>query len=132
MAAPGRVRIAVRISQDVWLEEVERFSPSSPARTAAERERSKLESEGLELGHLQACEEAAADGTNLAGLYKVYVPIGDGPPSLRPYAFVFLPARSGSDVFLRLIAFGERHPDRRSRSVYERAHKRQHGRYPRQ
>lgn len=130
MAAPGRVRIAVRISRDVWLEEVERFNGSSPARTAAERELSALESNGLELRHLRACQDGSGDGTNLAGLYKAYVPLGEGPPSASPYAFVFLPARSGADVFLRLIAFGERHPDRRTRSVYERAHKRLHGRYP--
>jgi len=29
-----------------------------------------------------------------------------------------------------MLAFGERHPEPGSRSVYERAHKRLHGRYP--
>jgi hypothetical protein len=31
---------------------------------------------------------------------------------------------------LQLLAFGERHPPSGARSVYERAHKRLHGRYP--
>lgn len=130
MSEAGRARIAVRISEDVWLEEVERLKANSPARIAAERDRKVLDAHGLDLGQLQACDEAGPDGTNLAGMYKVYVPVGDGPPSKQPYGFVFRPARSGEDVFLRLMAFGERHPDRRSRSVYERAHKRLHGRYP--
>ena len=42
MATPGRTRIAVRISQAVWLEEVERLRRSSAARLAAERERRGL------------------------------------------------------------------------------------------
>jgi hypothetical protein len=64
------------------------------------------------------------------GRYKVYVPIQDALPSARPFAFVFSPARRGADVYLRLVAFGERHPQKGTRSVYERAHKRLHGRYP--
>lgn len=130
MPTSGRARIGVRISQDVWLDEVGRLRPRSPGRVAAERERGRLESEGLELRQLRACSEEAEDRTRLTGLFKVYVPIRDAPPSERPYAFVFSPAARGTEVYLRLVAFGERHPERRTRSVYERAHKRVHGRYP--
>jgi hypothetical protein len=126
----GRARIAARISRDVWLEEVERLNVRSRARIVAERERRTLEAAGVDLSQLRACSESGGDGTRLKGLYKVYVPIQDGPPSGRPFAFVFSPARRGADVFLRLVAFGERHPSRGTRSVYERAHKRLHGRYP--
>lgn len=129
MATSGRGRLAVRISEDVWLQEVERLSGRSRARVAAERERARLETAGVDLAHLRACSEAGTDGTRLKGLYKVYVPIKDGPPSGRPFAFVFSPARRGADVYLRLVAFGERHPQRGTCSVYERAHKRLHGRY---
>jgi len=55
------------------------------------------------------------------------VPLRDTPPSQRPYGFVFIPTREG---VLALVAFGERHPRPGTRSVYERAHKRLHGRYP--
>lgn len=130
MPTPGRTRIAVQISQAVWREEVERLRNGSRARVAAERERARLEGAGLELRHLTACSEEGEDGTRLGGLFKVYVPIADAPPSERPFAFVFSPARRGEDVYLRLVGFGERHPPPGTRSVYERAHKRLHGRYP--
>jgi hypothetical protein len=126
----GRARIGVRISPDVWREEVERLRAKSSGRVAAERERDRLEREGLELRHLRACSQEAQDHTSLAGLLKVYVPIRDDPPSQRPFAFIFSPAGRGNDVYLRLVAFGERHPRAATRSVYERAHKRLHGRYP--
>lgn len=129
-ATPGRGPVAVRISDDVWLEEVERLSTRSAARIAAERERAKLEQTGIDFPELRACLEKAGDGTRLKGLYKVYVPIRAAPPSARPFGFVFSPARRGADVYLRLVAFGERHPRKGTRSVYERAHKRLHGRYP--
>ncbi|OAI39319.1 hypothetical protein AYO39_00550 [Actinobacteria bacterium SCGC AG-212-D09] len=130
MPTSRRPRIGVRISQDVWLEELERLRPRSSARVAAERERDVLETEGLELSELRACSEEAEDATSLPGMFKVYVPIRRAPSSERSFAFVFSPAGRGSDVYLRLVAFGERHPPRGTRSVYERAHKRLHGRYP--
>ncbi len=130
MATPGRTRIGVRISQAVWLGEVERLRRGSGARIAAERERAKLERAGLELRLLRACSEKGGDGTRLGGLFKVYVPIADAPPSERPFGFVFSPARLGEDVYLRLVAYGERHPPPGTRSVYQRAHKRRRGHYP--
>lgn len=79
---------------------------------------------------MRRCEPAAADGRRLAGCAKVYVPLGT-EPSRAPHGFVFAlraDAESGR-VILRLVAFGERHPSS-GRSVYERAHRRLHGRYP--
>ncbi len=58
------------------------------------------------------------------------MPIRDAPPSQRPFAFVFAPVGVGADPYLRLVAVGERHPRPGTRSVYQRAHKRLHGRYP--
>jgi hypothetical protein len=123
-------RVAVLVTERVWRAEVERFDRSSPARLAAERERRRLLSDGVALADLRRCEAEAAGGTSLAGLVKVYVPISDAPPSERPYAFVLSPARRERIPALALVAFGERHPRRGVRSVYERAHKRLHGRYP--
>jgi hypothetical protein len=104
-ATPGRTRVAVRIGPDVWLEEVERLRAGSLARVAAERERARLENEGVELGQLRACKDEAEDRTRLEGLFKVYVPIRDAPPSERPFAyfaFVLSPARHGRSVYLRV------------------------------
>lgn len=120
----------MRIGAAVWREEVERFGDRAAARIAAERERIRLEQDGIALSALQQCDPEAADGTRLGGLLKVYVPIADSPPSERPFGFVFAPARDESGLFLALIAYGERHPPLGSRSVYERAHRRLHGRYP--
>lgn len=99
---------------------------------AAERERRALDRDGLALTDLQRCEAEADDGTRLGGLVKVHVPTGDRPPSERPYAFVLSPAHDTPLRALALVAFGERHPRPGVRGVYERAHKRLDGRYPRQ
>lgn len=131
MATPGRgLRAQVRIAAAVWREEVERFDERSRARTAAERERGRLEGGGIELTQLKACSAQGADGSRLTGLLKVYVPIGDSPPSERRFGFVLGPGRDERGRYLALIAYGERHPKSGVRSVYERAHRRLHGRYP--
>ena len=132
MQAPRRTdaRLPVTITPDIWREEVERYAPRSPARTAADRERGNLENAGVRRTDLLRCDPDGADGTRLGGLLKIYVPIRDAPPSMRPFGFVFAPVRTDQGIQLALIAFGERHPRRPTRSVYERAHKRLHGRYP--
>lgn len=63
---------------------------------------------------------------------KLYVPLGKQGPSDAPYGFVFrLQQERDGRLSLNLLAFGERHPDNPvTRTVYERAHKRLHGRYP--
>ena len=49
-----------------------------------------------------------------------------------PFGFVFQLVRTSDNTLIwNFIAFGERHPDNpNTRTVYERAHKRLHGRYP--
>ena len=79
-----RARFAVRIGVRVWRDEVERFGDRTSARIAAERERGRLERDGIDPSALHRCDAEAPDGTRLAGLVKVYVPIIDGPPSERP------------------------------------------------
>ncbi|MBA3840501.1 MAG: hypothetical protein H0X55_09460 [Thermoleophilaceae bacterium] len=119
----------VRIDPLVWDEEVGRFAHGAPARLAAERERRLLEGEGIELTSLLPCEAEGARGTRLDQLVKAYVPIGDRPPSERPFGFVLSPEHGREGPYLELVAFGERHPTKGIRSVYERAHKRLHGHY---
>lgn len=126
----GAGRIAVRISPEVWREEVERFEQRSRSRAVAERERRGLQEDGVSITQLERCADEGPDGTRLAGLLKVYVPIAQRPPSERPFGFVFSPGRGERGPYLALVAFGERHPRLGVRSVYERAHKRLHGRYP--
>lgn len=129
-ARRSAARIAVRIGERVWSEEVGRFDRGSQARVAAERERPRLERVGLGIDQLLGCEGEGSEGTRLAGLVKVYVPIREAPPSERPYAFVLSGGRGQRGPYLALVAFGVRHPRDGSRSAYERAHKRLHGRYP--
>jgi len=123
-------RLPVLIDPAVWQEEVERLKKSSSARAAAERERALLQRDGLDLRSLMPCEADGPGGTQLEGLVKVYVPITGGPPSERPFGFVFSAERDEAGPYLELVAFGARHPRPGTRSVYERAHKRLHGRYP--
>lgn len=101
------------------------------SRIQAERARRVIES-GKVLLDLQRCEADGEGGTRLPGCVKQYVPLGQEGASGAPFGFVFQLAQDpdGSLVW-NFIAFGERHPgNARTRSVYERAHKRLHGRYP--
>ncbi len=122
--------VPVLVDEDTWREEVERFNPRSEARIAAERERRGFERRGIDYDQVQDCDAAASDGTRLLDMQKVYVPITDEPATDRRFGFVFDRVRKGDDLFLRVVAYGERHPPRGTRSVYQRAHKRLHGRYP--
>lgn len=125
-------RVDVKLPANVWAEEVERLRPGSPARVAAERERRRLERDGLARAQLLRCDDVGTDHTRLPGLFKVYVPISDEPPSRRPFGFVFSPGIEDGRPHLTLVAFGERHPRGGTRAVYERAHKHVHGRFPAQ
>jgi hypothetical protein len=122
-------RLPVLISPAVWEEEVERLAKSSPARVAAARERAGLDRDEIALTHLSRCEPEGADGTRLGRLVKTYVPIDAGPASVRPFGFVFWPEHGEQGACLELLAYGERHPRKGTRSVYERAHERLHSRY---
>jgi len=68
----------------------------------------------------------------LPGCRKLYVPLDAEGASAAPFGFVFrLSQNSDGGLSWDLIAFGERHPDNpATRTVYERAHHRLHGRYP--
>lgn len=123
--------VPVRFDREEWLEEVERLDERSLARVQAERARREIEA-GTATLSWQRCEAEGEGATNLPGCNKLYVPLGKQGASEAPFGFVFQLAQDadGSLVW-NFIAFGERHPDNpATRSVYERAHKRLHGRYP--
>lgn len=94
--------------------------------------RREIEGRRVKRGWMKCRSEGSADGTSLPGCVKIYVPLGKHSASEAPYGFVFeLEVRSDGTLGLDFLAFGERHPrNERSRSVYERAHRRLHGRYP--
>jgi hypothetical protein len=124
----GERRLEVRFDEAVWREAVRGFSrqPRQIAGTA----RAAMERDGVTLADLRPCEAAGPDGTILAGCAKLYVPIGDAPPSQRPFAFVLQLAREGETLAWVFVAFGPRHPRPGVRSVYDRAHRQLHGRFP--
>lgn len=128
MGAPQR-RLAVRFDEAVWREAVRGFS-RRPLEIATST-RSDAERRGVALADVRPCEAHGPDGTELAGCAKLYLPIGDAPPSERPFAFVL---QLGQEVDATLVwvfvAFGHRHPKPGVRSVYERAHRQLHGRFP--
>ena len=129
MAGAGVAGDRLAFDDDLWIEEVDRFDAGSRAHTAATVARRQIDRPGARVV-VRACDAEGSDGTRLPGCAKLYVPL-DVEPSGAPLGFVFA-LRTGPDetVRLRMLAFGERHPAPGTRSVYERAHKRLHGRYP--
>ncbi len=113
-----------------WEEEVERFDPKADARLKAQSARQEIEA-GKGKPAWKPCEVQSDDGTHLPGCRKLYIPLGQEGASAAPYGFVFQLAKTEEGLIWNFIAFGERHPSNpQTRSVYERAHKRLHGRYP--
>lgn len=127
-AARGR-RLPVRFDERVWQEAIRGFS--GRALELASSTRKRLELDGLALADAYACEAQSADGTLLAGCAKVYLPLGGGPASERPFGIVVQLARDEQrELVWIFVAFGHRHPRPGVRTVYERAHRRLHGRFP--
>lgn len=122
-------RLAVHFDEAVWQEAVRGFS-REPLRIATSA-RLTAERRGIALADLRPCQTVGPDGTHLAGCAKLYLPLGDAPPSERPMAFVLRLARTPDGTLAWIfIAFGHRHPGPGVRSVYERAHRQMHGRFP--
>jgi hypothetical protein len=123
--------VPVRFDREEWAQEVERLDERSTPRIQAEKALREIES-GKAALDLRLCEGEGEDRTRLPGCAKQYVPLGKQGASEAPLGFVFQLAQDpdGSLVW-NFLAFGERHPDNpATRTVYERAHHRLHGRYP--
>lgn len=125
--------VAIAFRSPAWEEEVERLDERSSARAQAGRARRAIETDKAPLKWMR-CKPQGDDGTELAGCSKLYVPLDAKGASAAPYGFVFRLAKTeDNELVWNFIAFGERHPENPStRSVYERAHKRLHGRFPEQ
>jgi hypothetical protein len=129
---PTAHEVSVRFERNVWQEEVGRLRERAYARVHAERSRREIEAAPIaELGLLK-CKSEGDDGTSLPGCVKAYVPLGRQSASDAPFGFVFQLAQDpDGGLVWNFIAFGERHPENpATRTVYERAHRRLHGRYP--
>lgn len=126
-----RPAAAVAFDEEVWQQEVERFAVGSRPRVAAETARRELE-RSLPSRGFQSCAADGPDHSRLERCVKLYVPLGRSSSAAAPYGFVLEAALAATSksLELRLLAFGERHPPAGARSVYERAHKRLHRRYP--
>lgn len=129
-SAKGLPPVPVEFRSPIWAEEVWRFAARSSPRIQAELARKEIE-HGLTRLTWRRCSPEGADGTNLSGCRKLYVPLRAEGASDAPFGLIFRLTRTADGLAWVMIAFGERHPaNSRSRSVYERAHKRLHGRYP--
>lgn len=123
-------RVAVVFGDREWEEEVVRYARTAHARAVAERARKQIEVGRNPLAW-RPCEAIGPAGTRLPGCRKCYLPLDRVGASAAPFGFVFQLARSDRGLIWAFLAFGERHPENpNTRNVYERAHKRLHGRYP--
>ncbi len=133
MASPRPILpdVSIQFDREEWREEVERLDERAVSRIQAERARREIDG-GKATVNLQKCEADGEGGTRLPGCVKLYVPLGREGASEAPFGFVFQLAQdSDGSLVWNFLAFGERHPDNpATRTVYERAHKRLHGRYP--
>ena len=129
--AGGPPRVPIEFGSLEWEEEVERYGPRSSARTQAQSARRAIEVGTAKLDW-KRCKADGPGRTKLPGCRKLYLPLGKEGASHAPYGFVFqLIQKPDDSLAWNLIAFGERHSaNERTRNVYERAHKRLHGRYP--
>jgi hypothetical protein len=127
--------VSIQFREPIWEEEVGRLDERSVARVQAERARREIEGGRVDLEWMR-CDPEGADATRLPGCRKLYVPLDAGGASAAPFGFVFRLTRAADGgLAWTMIAFGERHPAPKgdqpgTRSVYERAHKRLHDRYP--
>jgi hypothetical protein len=124
-------RASIEFGAIEWREEVERYDRRAAASIEATRARKEIESGEAGLAW-HRCEADGPDGTSLPGCRKLYVPLSRVGASGTPFGFVFrLSQKADGALAWMMIAFGERHPDNpRTRTVYERAHKRLHGHFP--
>lgn len=129
--AGGLSPVSIEFGSLEWEEEVERYSPRSPVRVQAQSARRRIETGTAKLDW-KRCKVDGPGGTKLPGCRKLYVPLDKEGASEAPCGFVFqLTQKPDDSLAWNLIAFGERHPANQTvRNVYERAHKRLHGRYP--
>jgi hypothetical protein len=123
----ARRRLTVRFDEAVWREAVRGFS-GRPLEIAT-RARSNAERRGVALTDMLPCDAHGPGRDSARGLRQLYLPAGDAPPSERPFVLQLAQEMESTLVWV-FVAFGHRHPRVGVRSVYERAHRQLHGRFP--
>lgn len=111
-------RFPVRFDEEAFSEDLHHATQAG--RVIAERERVRLERNGIRPRELQPCAAEGPEGTRLAGCVKTYLPPPDGQ-----WGMVLTGDRepNGAPV-LTYLAFGVRHPQRAWQpSVYQVAHR---------
>lgn len=113
-ARRGDVTFPVVIDQRRLDEDLAHSTPAAQAVATAAAQR--LTGHGASRASLHPCQAEARDGTNLPGCAKIYLPDVNGA-----WGMVFaLRADNNGRVYLELLAFGQRHPQRQSTpSVYK-------------
>lgn len=125
MASRGR-SVRARFDDAAFAEDLARLSRTGLE--ACTRARTDFERDGIPIDRLRACEPAHDSGTDLPGSIKVYVP----DPSGR-WRIVFQIATDDNGSLLSYLACGVGHQPRGARAptVYQLAHHRLHGTWPR-
>jgi hypothetical protein len=97
-------RFRCAFDEEAFAEDLAHVSPAG--RAVGERERSRMERQGIARNQLRACERDARDGTRMPGCVKTYPPAPYGD-----WGMVFRGERSpdGTPTLL-CLAFGRRHP----------------------
>lgn len=112
----------MRFNDEWWRRDMIRSD--AEGRAVARRAREGCEREGIDPAELQACLAEGADGTELANCVKAYL---GATAAGKPYGIVFVADAIDAKLFLRHLAFGERHPEPGRQSVYQIAARRLHG-----
>lgn len=100
----GPRRLPAHFDDDVWEYALNGFARDG--RDVATKARRILEADGVALADIIPCAAQGTDGTQLRGCAKLYVPIGGGPPSSRPYAFVLQLIECDDGLQWLFVAFG--------------------------
>jgi hypothetical protein len=118
---PGGPRFAVRVDEAVLEEDLAHATVAG--RGAIATTMNRFVRDGVPATWLKRCQTQHRDGTDLSGCVKVYIPPPDGR-----WGAVFVADVTGGRPVLVLLAVGQRHPAQPwTPSVYQVAHRRQHG-----
>lgn len=122
--------VRARFPARVFSRDVERYAHDSRAREVAETARARFAADGIPRAELVRCVAEGRDGTDLPGRLTIYLPL---EATERPFRMVFTPIARESALALLYLAFGVAHQPYGSRAptVYEIAHRRVHGGWPR-
>jgi hypothetical protein len=117
-SAGGGARFAVRFNDEWWRRDM--IVTDSEGRAIARRTRSIWEADGVAATGLHGCLPEARDGMRLRNCVKAYL----GAAPNQPYGAVLVAEADDDGIFLRYLAFGQRHPEAPGESVYQTAHRR--------